>query len=198
VRIVFSSGVTPDVIRVDARDERPPTLAHVLVASTGERFDRGVIEGAVKLAGATRPVMHVVSIARIWGTALGLQHPGLYPTRREWRAQADLVADAVKDLERRGFEAHGRVIGSRHPSKAIAHAARDARCDAIVIAARPMPRRRRWVQGDDVRGVARRTDVPVYDVPLRQADEMIAVYIADRLESGDSLEEALDGIVPGP
>jgi len=165
VRIVFSSGVTPDVIRVDARDERPPTLAHVLVASTGERFDRGVIEGAVKLAGATRPVMHVVSIARIWGTALGLQHPGLYPTRREWRAQADLVADAVKDLERRGFEAHGRVIGSRHPSKAIAHAARDARCDAIVIAARPMPRRRRWVQGDDVRGVARRTDVPVYDVP---------------------------------
>lgn len=164
------TGVSPEVIGVDARDERPPSLAHVLVASTGEPIDRRVIDGAVKLAGPTRPVMHVVSIARIWGTALGLQHPGLYPTKREWRAQADLVADAVKDLERRGFEAHGRVIGSRHPSKAIAHAARDAGCDAIVMAARPVPRWRRWLQGDDVRGVARQTDVPVYDVPLGEAN----------------------------
>jgi nucleotide-binding universal stress UspA family protein len=124
----------------------------------------------MKLAGPHRPVMHVVSIARIWGTALGLQHPGLYPTKREWGAQADLVADAVKDLKQRGFEADGRVIGSRHPSKAIAHAARDAGCDAIVMAARPVPRWRRWLQGDDVRGVARRTDVPVYDVPIPEAD----------------------------
>ncbi len=154
---------------MDAPDARPSPLAHVLVASTGTPFDRRVIEGAVKLAGPNRPVMHVVSIARIWGTALGLQHPGLYPTKREWRIQADLVADAVTDLKRRGFEADGRVIGSRHPGRAIARAAGDAGCQAIVMAAQRLPAWRRLLQGDDVRGVARRTDVPVYDVPLRDA-----------------------------
>ena len=160
------TAVSPEAIRVDARDERPPSLTDVLVASTGEPFDRRVIDGAVKLAGPSRPVMHVVSIARIWGTALGLQHPGLYPTKREWRAQADLVEDAVKDLKRRGFEADGRVIGSRHPGKAIARAAGDAGCQAIVMASRPMPAWRRLLQGNDEKAVARRTAVPVYTVPV--------------------------------
>jgi nucleotide-binding universal stress UspA family protein len=159
-------GVSPDVIRVDARDERPPSLAHVLVASTGEPFDRRVLDGAVKLAGPNRPVMHVVSIARIWGTALGLQHPGLYPTKKEWRAQADLVEDAVKDLKRRGFEADGRVIGSRHPGKAIARAAGEAGCDAIVMASRRIPAWRRLLQGNDERAVARRVGIPVHVVDL--------------------------------
>ncbi len=160
------TGVSPEAIGVDAREQRPPSLAHLLVASTGEPFDRRVIEGAVKLAGPHHPVMHVVSIARIWGTALGLQHPGLYPTKREWGAQADLVADAVKDLKQRGFEADGRVIGSRHPSKAIARAAADAGCDGIVMASRRIPAWRRLLQGNDERAVARRAGIPVHVVDL--------------------------------
>jgi nucleotide-binding universal stress UspA family protein len=160
------TGASPDAIRVDARDERPLTLEHVLVGSTGEPFDRSVLDGAVKLAGPSRPVMHVVSIARVWGTALGLQHPGLYPTKREWKAQVDLVEDAVKELKRRGFEADGRVIGSRHPGKAIARAASDAGCQAIVMASRPMPAWRRLVQGNDEKIVAKRAAVPVYTVPV--------------------------------
>jgi len=149
---------------MDALDVRPSPLTHVLVASTGEPFDRRVIDGALKLAGPSRPVMHVVSIARIWGTALGLQHPGLYPTKREWRAQADQVAEAVNAFKRRGFEADGRVIGSRHPSKAIARAATEARCQAVVMASRRLPAWRRLLQGDDERGVARRTAAAVYAV----------------------------------
>lgn len=164
--------VSPETIRVDAREERPPSLAHVLVASTGEPFDRRIIDGAVKLAGPNRPVMHVVSIARIWGTALGLQHPGLYPTKREWRAQADLVEDAVKELKRRGFEADGRVIGSRHPGKAIARAAGDAGCQAIVMASWPMPAWRRLLQGNDEKAVAKRAAVPVYTVPVTAEPRM--------------------------
>jgi nucleotide-binding universal stress UspA family protein len=105
--------------------------------------------------------MHVLSIARVWGTALGLQHPGLYPTKREWKAQTDIVADAVKRLERHGFTAKGRVVGSRHPAKAIANVAAAEGCSAIVIGAAPMSRWRQVLQQDETRKLVRRAKVPV-------------------------------------
>ena len=99
----------------------PSSAPSILVASTGKPIDDRVIDEAARLGRALnpRPVVQVVSIAQVFGTALGLQHPGLYPTKREWKVQADLVAAAVKALERRGFSAKGRVVGSRHPAKAI-------------------------------------------------------------------------------
>jgi nucleotide-binding universal stress UspA family protein len=110
--------------------------------------------------------MHVLSIAQIFGTALGLQHPGLFPTKREWRAQADLVEDAVKALERRGFSAKGQVLGSRHAGKAIANVAATQGCAAIVIGAAPLPRWRQLLQQDETRKVVRRAKVPVHLVDM--------------------------------
>lgn len=144
----------------------PSSLRAILLASAGEAFDRAVVDRVVALAGRQRPVIHVLSVARIYGTALGLQHPGLYPTRKEWKAQGDLVEDAVRTLKRRGFEAHGRVIGSRHAGRAIARAAVEMGCDAIVIGARPVPGWRRLLGGDEPGQVVRRSTVPVHLVPL--------------------------------
>jgi nucleotide-binding universal stress UspA family protein len=146
----------------------PSSPPSILVASTGAAIDSRVIDQAVELGRRMnpRPVMHVLSIAQIFGTALGLQHPGLYPTKREWRAQADLVEDAVKALERRGFIAKGRVVGSRHAGRAIANVAEAEGCAAIVIAATPLPRWRQLLQQDETRKVVRRSKVPVHVVDV--------------------------------
>jgi len=146
----------------------PSSPPSILVASTGTAIDSRVIDEAVSLARtmSPRPVMHVLSIAQVFGTALGLQHPGLFPTKREWNAQADLVADAVKALERRGFSARGRVLGSRHAGKAIANVAAAEGCAAIVIGATPLPRWRQLLQQDETRKLVRRATVPVHVVDM--------------------------------
>ena len=138
----------------------------VMLASTGGAFQRAVIDRVVELSDGRRPLVHVLSIARIYGTALGLQHPGLYPSRREWRAQADLVEDAVRLLKRRGFPAEGRVIGSRHAGRAIVRAATEMGCDAIVIGAPPVEAWRRWLGQDEAEQVRKRSPIPVHLVPL--------------------------------
>jgi nucleotide-binding universal stress UspA family protein len=146
----------------------PSSTYVIMVASTGEAIDRRVLDRAVQLAGElpSRPVMHVLSIARVWGTALGLQNPGLYPTRKEWQAQVDLVADAVKALKGRGFDARGRVVGSRHASKTIGKVAVAEGCEAIVIGAVPTARWRRLLRQDEADNLFRRSAVPVYVVDV--------------------------------
>jgi nucleotide-binding universal stress UspA family protein len=146
----------------------PSSPPSILVASTGTAIGERVIDEAVSLARSMnpRPVMQVLSIAQVFGTALGLQHPGLFPTKREWKAQADLVADAVKALEGRGLSARGRVLGSRHAGKAIANAAAAEGCAAIVIGASPIPRWRQLLQQDETRKVVRRAKVPVHVVDM--------------------------------
>lgn len=149
-------------------DGDPSSPPAILVASTGTAIDSRVIDEAVSVARTMqpRPMMHVLSIAQVFGTALGLQHPGLYPTKKEWRAQADLVADAVTALERRGFTAKGRVLGSRHAGKAIANVAEAEGCAAIVIGATPLPRWRQLLQQDETRKLVRRAKVPVHVVDM--------------------------------
>jgi nucleotide-binding universal stress UspA family protein len=146
----------------------PSSPPSILVASTGKPIDVRVIDEAARLARALNPhpVLQVLSIAQVFGTALGLQHPGLYPTKREWKAQADLVADAVKALERRGFSAKGQVVGSRHPGKAIANVAAAEGCTAIVIGAEPLARWRQLLQQDETRKLVRRAKVPVHVVDM--------------------------------
>jgi nucleotide-binding universal stress UspA family protein len=146
----------------------PSSPYALMVASTGEGIDRRVIERAIELAGQLpeRPVIHVLSIARVWGTALGLQNPGLYPSRKEWQAHMDLVAEAVKALKRRGFDARGRVVGSRHAAKTIEKAALAAGCEAIVIGAVPTARWRRLLRQDEADDLFRRSAVPVYVIDV--------------------------------
>lgn len=146
----------------------PSSTYALMVASTGDDIDRRVIERAIELANQLpeRPVIHVLSIARVWGTALGLQNPGLYPTRKEWQAHVDLVAEAVKALKLRGFDARGRVVGSRHAAKTIEKIALAAGCEAIVIGAVPAARWQRLLRQDEADNLFRSSAVPVFVIDV--------------------------------
>ena len=80
----------------------PTQAAAVLIATVGISIPPTVIRRAVELSGG-RPVA-VVSIARIYGSSLGLPNPGLLPTRKEMEEQRALVTTAIDRLERSGVK----------------------------------------------------------------------------------------------
>jgi nucleotide-binding universal stress UspA family protein len=156
---------------------RPPpdpatlTLRHLLLASEGRRFPPDAVDFAARLALPARAPVHVLSIARVWGTAFGFPNPSLYPSRQEWDAQRDLVAKAVQALQARQLEATGQVLGTRSATRRIVAVARERGCDAIVMAADPP---RHWFVSDFIWSqepyrVRRRASVPVYLVPTSGA-----------------------------
>lgn len=85
-------------------------LSRILVASPlGEPFDVRVLDRAFQLVDRRRALVHVLSVARVWGTALGLQHPGLYPSRREWQQQHEIALVVPF-----GWASHPRASGRDH------------------------------------------------------------------------------------
>jgi hypothetical protein len=143
-----------------------PPLPSILLASPGTAFDRAVVDRAAALARKPRSFVHVVSIARIWGTGLGIQHPGLFPNKREWQAQLEIVGNAVRLLKGAGLDARGGVIASRNPSKVIARQAARLQCSAIVIGWKPLSWWMTYLLQDEVWWLQRRSKVPVVHVPL--------------------------------
>ena len=106
----------------------------------------------------------MLAIARIWGTSFGLPHPGLMPTRREWQAQHDVVAEALKGLKRQGIESTGQVLSSRNAGKRILKEAKLRGVDAIVMGADGP---RHWLINDMIWSqepyrIRRLAPVPVY------------------------------------
>jgi nucleotide-binding universal stress UspA family protein len=138
----------------------------VLLASEGRSFSPEAIALAARLAKRAGSGIHVLSIARIWGTSLGLPHPGLKPTKRELLEQHKLVEAAVLHLKRDGIAADGQIIGTRSAAKRIVAEARRRGSGAIVMGAEP---RRHWLIADmmwsqEPYRVRRLADVPVYTV----------------------------------
>jgi nucleotide-binding universal stress UspA family protein len=136
----------------------------VLLASEGREISRGAIEVAARLARERHGSVHVFSVARVWGTSLGLPNPGLMPSKREWDAQRAIVASAVKALKRKGVSADGHVLATRKATKRIVSEAERLGCSAIVMSADP-PRGRvlsdmMWSQ--EPYRVRRRARLPVH------------------------------------
>jgi len=136
----------------------------LLLASEGRAIPRPAVELAARLAKQSGAVVHVLSIARVWGTSLGLPHPALMPNRRELKAQHEQVAAALAILKRRGIAASGQVLGTRNAARRIVTEARRRRVDAIVMAADPP---RHWLVADmfwsqEPYRVRRRAAMPVY------------------------------------
>lgn len=145
-------------------DPRSFAPASILLASEGSQIPPTALEFAVRLSRNGQAPVHVFVIARIWGSAFGLPHPGLMPTKREWQQQREIVAEAVDRLKRRGVEATGQVVSSRNAAKRILAEARNRRSEAIVMAAPPP---RHWfiadfVWGQDPYRVRRHAKLPVY------------------------------------
>jgi nucleotide-binding universal stress UspA family protein len=154
----------------------PATLEirRVLIASDGRPIPRQVIDFAAQLATSGREhkaSVHVFSIARIYGTSLGMPMPGLLPTHREWDAQRELVAKAVSALKRRGLRSEGHVLATRNATKNIVKTAQKYYCDVIVMAADP-PRHgllSDFMWSQEAYRVERRSPIPVYLVENSQA-----------------------------
>ena len=109
----------------------------VLLASEGRAIPREAVDLAGRMAARAGAEVHVISIARIWGTSFGLPNPGLLPNKREMQERHDSVATAVKLLKRRHVAASGQVAGTRNAAKRILAEARRCGADAIVMAADP-------------------------------------------------------------
>jgi K+-sensing histidine kinase KdpD len=135
-------------------DKQPTDHADVLIASTGQAIPSSVIRWATQLSQGG-PIA-VVSIARVYGSGLGLPNPGLMPTRKEMEAQRDQVRAAVAAIEKAGTEAWGQVAATRKASKTIARAAKARSASHVLIVDPEKPTWRRVVEGNVVREVARR------------------------------------------
>jgi alkylated DNA nucleotide flippase Atl1 len=135
-------------------DKQPTQTAAVLIASNGEKIPGAAIRQALRI-GAGEPVA-VVTIARIYGSSLGLPNPGLMPTRKEMDEQKEIVRKAVDAIEDGGAEAWGQIAASRRPAKTIAQAA-SARGVQHVLVIRPEKAGwRLFVEGDVAKEVAKK------------------------------------------
>lgn len=147
-------------------DKQPSQQAAVLIASTGEPIPAAAVSRAVALSGG-QPVA-VVSLARIYGSALGLPNPGLLPTQRELADQRERVASALAAVQRAGLEGWGQVAATRRPGKTIARVARARGVRHVILVMPSQPRWRRFVEGNLAREISRKLapDTPVEAVIL--------------------------------
>jgi hypothetical protein len=135
-------------------DKQPTQSSAVLIATVGIPIPTAVIDRAVGLGGGC-PVA-VVTIARIYGSSLGLPNPGLLPTRKEMDEQRALVTKAIDCLERSGVEAWGQVATTRRYGRTIAQAARARGVSNVLVVTPEVARWRLMIEGDVARDVRRR------------------------------------------
>lgn len=128
--------------------------AAVLLASTGRVLATEAVREAVTLA--TGAEIRVLSIAKVYGTSFGLQNPGLFPSKREWAEQRDLVAATLAEIKRIGGRGTGEVVAARNPVKVIARVAESCGACWVIVAEPRRSRLRRLVEGDTAAGLRRR------------------------------------------
>ncbi len=108
--------------------------AGLVLASTGKPFSAAAIDLAAARAGeAAGGRVRVVTVARIHGSAFGLQHPGLMPNKKEKEAAQQVVTDAIRALQKKGLKADGEVVITRSPGRSFAAVAKSARHVTHVI-----------------------------------------------------------------
>jgi hypothetical protein len=140
-------------------DAQPTQPAEVLIATVGVCVPAAVIRRARELSRG-RPVA-VLSIARMYGSALGMPNPGLLPSKKEMTEQLGFVSEAIDQLEWSGVEASGQVATTRRYAKTIADAARAHGVTQVLVVSPAAPRWRLVVEGDTARDVKRRVGAEV-------------------------------------
>jgi Universal stress protein family len=158
------------------RPPRAPSAKRIVLASIGSDVPDEVIDRVSDVAADLRgegadapvPVVHVLAIARIWGTSLGIPHPGLYPNRHEIDEQRRIVDAATVAVARRGFQVKGRILSTRNAAKVIGRFAESIGASAIVVGdpSGAMKGWERTVKGSPVKELVRVTRIPVYAVPI--------------------------------
>jgi nucleotide-binding universal stress UspA family protein len=146
-----------------ALDSEGP-FERILLASEGRPISDAAIARVIELVRRSGGDVRVFSIARVHGVSFGFPNPGLLPTKKEWTDQRQIVAKAIKRLQRKGIEAEGHVVGTRNAAKRIVQEAKVAGCEAIVMSADPDRNRivgnTLWTQ--EPQRVRRRARMPVF------------------------------------
>jgi hypothetical protein len=142
----------------------PDPPRRVLLVSPSLPLAPDAIEKVVALATPAHARITVLGIAKIYGTSLGLPHPGLQPTHTEWDLQRLIVHEAADTLRGRGFDVRVGLSRSRNIPKMIAKWGVAKNFHAIVVPDPPRPRWRRAIEGDIVHEIGRRCAIPVYTV----------------------------------
>jgi hypothetical protein len=135
-------------------DKQPTQKATVLIASNGEKIPGSAIRQALRIS-AGKPVA-VVTVARIYGSSLGLPNPGLMPTRKEMNEQKEIVQRAVAAIEKGGSEAWGQIAATRRPSKTFAQAAAARGANHVLVIRPEKVGWRLFVEGDVAKEVAKK------------------------------------------
>jgi hypothetical protein len=147
-------------------DKQPEQAAAVLIAAPfGDPIPASAVKEALRLSEGK--AVAVITIARIYGSSLGLPNPGLMPTRKEMAVQKSQVEKAIGLIERSGAEAWGQLAASRKPIKTIAEAAKARGVGHIVVVRKIESKKwRAVVEGDIVKDISRKVgpDVQVEGV----------------------------------
>jgi len=147
--------VPPGLFSRHHGDPQPEDACAVLLAGLGKPFSPAAVRRAAELArqaGADvdTPVA-VLTIAKVHGSGLGVQHPGLLPTKKERDAQVTLLEDAIEGLRQYGVNADGQVAVTRKFLRTIVGVVRVRQPRYVVMddpGGSPM---RRWIEGDPAR-----------------------------------------------
>jgi nucleotide-binding universal stress UspA family protein len=149
---------------LDSPPEIDGPIERILLASEGRPISDAAIARAIELARPWGASVRVFSVARVHGVSFGMPNPGLLPNKREWAEQREIVAKAIKRLNRKGIQADGHVVGTRAGWKRIIDEAKKHDCEAIVMTADPDRFRlvadMMWTQ--EPQRVRRKAKVPVF------------------------------------
>jgi hypothetical protein len=125
-----------------------------------------VLARVVELATPEHAKITVLGVARVYGTSLGLPHPGLRPTHLEWDDLRGYVDTAAEILRAEGFEVRVALSRSRNAPKMIAAWVRAKNFHAVVVPDPPRARWRQVIEGDLAHEIERRCGVPVHAVEV--------------------------------
>lgn len=149
-------------------DVQPSDPCEVMLASDGRQdYSRRAVARAAALAGSGS--VAVVTIAKIYGSSLGLPHPGLLPTKDELAERQRWVEAAIRRLRAAGASADGQVAATRRTAKKLAAVARARGVRVIVIDETTVSRGlRRLIEGDvgaELRRKLRKDGIEVEVIP---------------------------------
>jgi nucleotide-binding universal stress UspA family protein len=134
----------------------------ILIASTGKAFEREVLDRAIALARKRGAKVSVLQIMRIWGTGLGLPHPGLKPNKAEQDFAIQTLNEALEYVAKRNIPISGQqIIGTRSPSKVILREAARLGIGTIIMGAPPKARRADFGWHNEAHRVARKAQAEV-------------------------------------
>jgi K+-sensing histidine kinase KdpD len=142
----------------------PDPPRRVLLATPARPIGPEVLARTIEIATPEHAKITVLGIARIYGTSLGLPHPGLQPTKPEWEQLRGYVEAAAMALRRQGFEVRVGLTRSRNAPKMIAKWVRAKNFHAVVVPGQVLPRWRQLFEGDLAHEITRRCGVQVHAV----------------------------------